>query len=78
MKNKLTNIFFGLGAMALGILPGFFSQSTRGCTGICGNCGGTCTGGIVAGIVLSAGCLWQKLVRLKRLSMSEVGKSNEL
>lgn len=57
MKSELSKIVIGTCATSAVLLPGFFTTPGAGCTGLCGNCGGTCIGGIFSGLgVLSLYC----------------------
>ena len=47
MKNELEKFAVGAGTACTVVLSELFFTTGTGCTGICGNCGGTCAGGII-------------------------------
>ena len=50
MKSELSKIAVGTCAASAFLLPGFFTTVGARCTGLCGNCGGSCIGGIFSGL----------------------------
>jgi hypothetical protein len=60
MKNELEKFAVGAGTACTVVLSELFFVTGTGCTGICGNCGGTCAGGIIPGLGILGGYLYKK------------------
>ena len=60
MKNELEKFAVGAGTACTVVLSELFFTTGTGCTGICGNCGGTCAGGIIPCIGILGGYIYKK------------------
>ncbi|MEG1160199.1 MAG: hypothetical protein RSD70_07410, partial [Acidaminococcaceae bacterium] len=66
MLPKAKEWYWGLGATGATIFTSAFSTGP-GCNGMCGACGGTCIGGLSAGLGLAGLYCYRKFKRQERV-----------